>query len=266
MVDSYSYQKKIQQLNTLVEMTALINSTLDPPSIRERAIEAATRLLGAEAGSLLLFDQEKGELYFEVAVGDKGKIVKSVRLKSGQGIAGWVIENGEPVISLDAPSDPRFYKGVDELSGFSTKNMICVPVRLKERLIGVLQAINKIGSSFDYDDLVILYALANQVAIAIENAQLHQEAMTDSLTGLYHHKYFVSRLKEELDRAKRYKHFLSLIFLDIDFFKGVNDHYGHLAGDKVLEGVALILKKCTRLCDIVSRYGGEEFAVILPYT
>ena len=99
----------------------------------------------------------------------------------------------------------------------------------------------------------------------MENAQLFRESITDGLTGLYHHKYFKLRLKEELDRARRYSHPLSLLLIDIDFFKKVNDTFGHPAGDRVLEGLTAILRENTRLSDIIARYGGEEFAVILPY-
>jgi diguanylate cyclase (GGDEF)-like protein len=260
-----SKDKQIRQLDTLIEMASLINSTLDPLSIRKKAIEAATRLLNAEAGSLLLLDHETGELFFEVALGEAGEKVKSIRLAKGMGVAGWVAENDEPVIINDVASDPRFYKGADDESGFVTRNMVCVPVRSKERIIGVLQAINKIDGEFEPDDMVILFALANQVAVAIENAFLYRDSITDGLTGLYHHKFFEMRLKEEVERSKRYRHNLVLIMLDIDFFKQVNDTYGHLAGDRVLEGVAEVLKQGTRLSDIVARYGGEEFAAILPY-
>ncbi|MDO8281932.1 MAG: sensor domain-containing diguanylate cyclase [Thermodesulfovibrionia bacterium] len=257
---------KINQLDTLIEMAALINSTLDPVSIRKKAIEAATKLLDAEAGSLLLLDPETGELFFEVALGEKGDRMKSIRLAKGLGVAGWVAENDEPVIINDLSADPRFYKGADKESGFQTRNMVCVPVRSKERIIGVLQAINKKEGIFETDDMSMLYALANQVAVAIENAFLYRDSITDGLTGLYHHKFFELRMGEEVDRAKRYKHNMVLIMIDIDFFKKVNDTYGHLAGDSVLRGVAAILKRGTRMSDIVARYGGEEFAAILPYT
>jgi diguanylate cyclase (GGDEF)-like protein len=257
--------KQIRQLDTLIEMASLINSTLDPLSIRKKAIEAATKLLNAEAGSLLLLNSESGELFFEVALGEMGERVKSIKLAKGLGVAGWVAENDEPVIINDVAADQRFYKGADEQSGFVTRNMVCVPVRSKERIVGVLQGINKIDGDFDNDDMVILFALANQVAVAIENAFLYKDSITDGLTGLYHHKFFEMRLKEEVDRSKRYRHNLVLIMLDIDFFKKVNDTHGHLAGDRVLEGIAAILKQGTRLSDIVARYGGEEFAAILPY-
>jgi diguanylate cyclase (GGDEF)-like protein len=256
--------RKLRQLNTLIEMTTLINSSLDTARVREKVIEAATRLLGAEAGSLLLFDHKTGELFFEVALGEKGSRVKAIRLKARTGIAGWVAEQRTPVLSNDVAADPRFFPGVDEQSGFVTRNLVCVPVMAKDRLIGVLEALNKIDGDFGEDDVTILYALGNQVAIAIENAQLYQEAITDGLTGLYHHKYFKVRLREELDRAGRYCHPLTIAMADIDHFKGVNDQYGHQAGDRVLERLAVMLKKETRLSDVVARYGGEEFGLILP--
>ncbi len=257
--------RKLQQLNTLIEMTALINSTLDPLKLRERVIEAATKLLNSDAGSLLLIDNKTGELFFEVAVGSKGQQVKSIRIGGGVGIAGWVAEHGIPLIINDVSSDSRFFSGVDSLSGYKSKSIVCVPVRTKERITGVLQAVNCQEGSFVHDDMVILFALANQVATAMENAQLFRESITDGLTGLYHHKYFKLRLKEELDRARRYSHPLSLLLIDIDFFKKVNDTFGHPAGDRVLEGLTAILRENTRLSDIIARYGGEEFAVILPY-
>ncbi len=167
--------EKIKQLNTLIELSALINSSLDIAEIRKRAIEAATELVNTEAGSLLFLDDETGDLYFDVAIGEKGEKVKTIRLKKGQGIAGWVAEHDEPVIINDAQNDPRFFKGADEKSGFVTKSMICVPVKTKDKLVGVLQAVNKKGASFDNDDLDLLTGLSNQVAIAIENARLYDE-------------------------------------------------------------------------------------------
>jgi response regulator RpfG family c-di-GMP phosphodiesterase len=166
---------RIEQLNALMKLSALINSTLDPGEIRERAIEAAIRLLDAEAGSLILIDKESGELFFEVALGDKGDRVKEVRLKKGEGIAGWVAEKGEALIINDVQSDHRFLKTVDMRSSFTTRDMVCVPVRSKDKTIGVLEAINKRHGVFEEEDKEALIALANQVGIAIENANLYEE-------------------------------------------------------------------------------------------
>lgn len=168
-------EKRLRQLETLIAVSEMVNSSLEPWKIREKTIEAATRLLGAEAGSLLLVDHEKGELFFEVVIGESGSRIKEVRLKAGQGIAGWVAEKGEPVIIHDVSSDPRFFKGADEKTEFVTKNIICVPVIAKDKILGVLEAINKRDGKFDKGDLEVFVALANQVAIAIENSNLYHE-------------------------------------------------------------------------------------------
>jgi len=171
------FRKRLDQLNTLIELSALVNSTLDTGQIRKRAIEAAVRLLEVEAGSLMLVDQESGDLFFEVALGDKGEQLKEVRLKKGEGIAGWVAEKGEALIVNDVQSDRRFFKTADERSSFATKSILCVPVKSKDKILGVLEALNKKQGIFDEDDQQALMALANQVAIAIENANLYKELM-----------------------------------------------------------------------------------------
>lgn len=166
---------KEEALKTLAKFSAILNSTLDPREVQRRAMEAATELMKAETGSLLLVDEEKNELYFEVALGEKGAQVKEIRLKVGEGIAGWVAEHGEPLIVDDVQSDPRFAKKADKKSSFVTRNMICVPVRIKEKMIGVLQAINRLEEAFEQEDLELFQMLANQVAIAIDNARLMED-------------------------------------------------------------------------------------------
>jgi HD-GYP domain-containing protein (c-di-GMP phosphodiesterase class II) len=166
---------QLNRLRVLTDLSALINSTLDTREIRKRAIEAATHLLHAETGSLLLVDPDSGELFFEVALGEKGEILKEIRLQKGEGIAGWVAQTGEALIIHDVQQDRRFFRGADDKSSFQTRNMVCVPVRSREKVIGVLEAINRKDGSFDEDDLETLTALANQVAVAIENARLYEE-------------------------------------------------------------------------------------------
>lgn len=164
-----------EELKTLARLSAILNSTLDPREVQRRAMEAATELMKAETGSLLLVDEKSNELYFEVALGEKGAKVKEIRLRMGEGIAGWVAEHGEPLIIDDVEKDPRFSKRADEKSRFVTRNMICVPVRIKEKTIGVLQAINRLEGLFGREDLELFQMLANQVAIAIDNARLMED-------------------------------------------------------------------------------------------
>ena len=169
------YDKKLKQLEILINVSSLINSTLDPYEIRERTITALTTLLDAEAGSLLLLDEDTGELFFEVAIGEKGHKLKQFRLKKGEGIAGWVTEHGESIIVNDVLSDKRFSYKADKYSGFATKSIICVPVKSKGKIIGVLQGINKKKGFFPEDDMELIKSFSNQVAIAIENARLYTE-------------------------------------------------------------------------------------------
>lgn len=166
---------RIRQLSTLNEVSALLISSLDHNVVRHRAMEAITRLMRAETGSLLLLDRETGELYFEVALGEKGKRLKQVRLAAGEGIAGWVAQNNKPVIIHDVTKDPRFLGSVDKKSKFRTKNMVCVPVVVKGQVIGVLQAINRTEGSFTSEDLRLFQLFSNQAAVALDNARLYEE-------------------------------------------------------------------------------------------
>lgn len=170
------YDHKVHKLRTLKEISRLLNSTLDENEVKKRAVEAATQLMDAEAGSLLLIDESTQELFFDVAFGNRGDRVKPIRLKLGDGISGRVAKTGEPVIVADAQKDPLFNREADEISAFLTRNMICVPVKIKGRTIGVLQAINKKGNqTFSNWDLEEFQSLADQVAIAVDNANLYKE-------------------------------------------------------------------------------------------
>ncbi|TAJ94033.1 MAG: sensor domain-containing diguanylate cyclase [Gammaproteobacteria bacterium] len=257
--------RRLRQLDTLIEMTRLINSTLDTHLVREKSIAAIMQLMDSEAASMLLLDAGTNELYFEVALGEKHNEIQSIRIEAGKGIAGHVARTGIPLIVKDAQKDDRFYPGVDETSGFKTRDILCVPIISKEQTLGVLQAINRREGEFGEEDEIILHALANQVAVAIENAALYRDSISDGLTGIYQRRYLDLRLKEEMHTAKRYQHPLSIMMLDVDHFKQVNDRYGHTSGDEVLKKVAAVMKQGTRMSDVVGRYGGEEFMIIVPF-
>src|SRR4030066_1286995 len=169
-------EEKTERLALLSRLGQILNSTLDPKEVRRRAMEAATQLMEAEVGSLLLIDEEKSHLYFEVALGDQEETIKKITLNIGEGIAGWVAQKGDPLIVNAHEKDSRFFKGVDERTEFKTRNIICVPVKVKEKTIGVLEAINKQKKGkFNKEDLSLLTSLADQVAIALDNARLYQE-------------------------------------------------------------------------------------------
>jgi len=161
------------RLNRLVELTGHLNSTLNVDDLLELIMSAATEVLNAETSSLFLLDEEAGELTVAVATGESGQAMKQQRVPIGTGIAGWVVENGEPLV-VDAPrEDSRFYQEIDTQTGFETRDILAVPMRTKERTIGAIEVINRREGGSDEKDLGIATALANQAAVAIENARLY---------------------------------------------------------------------------------------------
>ena len=173
----------LEKMHILMEFSAIINSTLDTSHVRERAIQAATQLLQADAGSLLLVDPDTDELFFEVATGEKGEKLKEIRLKIGEGVAGWVVQTGESAVINDVQKDSRFFKGADQASSYDTRSMIAVPVRSGKNIIGVLQAVNKCEAGFTSEDLEMLTSLAHQVGPAIENSRMY-ETMRETFYGI----------------------------------------------------------------------------------
>lgn len=167
--------ERANQFRLLREIGTIINSTLKENEIMKRTIESITKLLHSESGSLLILDEKSNELYFDVAHGEKGDEVKRIRLKLGEGIAGWVAKEGKPLVVNDVQSDKRHYRKADEASQYVTRNILCVPVKIKGKVIGVIEAVNKINGLFTKGDLSILTYLADQVAIAIDNAKLYEE-------------------------------------------------------------------------------------------
>lgn len=159
----------------IFELLGLINSSLDLEVVLDHALRCAERCLQAEASSIFLLDEKQGDLYFHLVRGKAAEKIKHFRLKLGQGVAGWVARTGEPLIVPEARLDPRFDSRVDAFSGFETRSILCVPLKHKERVIGVVQVLNKGGSrSFDSHDLELLTLLAAHIAIALENARIYQ--------------------------------------------------------------------------------------------
>lgn len=260
-------QRIIKELSSFQLIISEINSNPDLDRVLDLIIQKAIQIVEAERGSLMLFDPQSEELYIKSSVGLSKRTISGVRIKPGEGIAGWVFKEGKPLLIKEGAKDLRFKK-FEEIE-VELKSIISVPLKIKNQAIGVINADNKReGDVFNTDDLQLLSAFANQVAIAIQNAQLHQEikglAITDGLTDLYNFRYLQERLEEETKRAQRFRRPLALIMADIDYFKEFNDTYGHPEGNKVLKVLANILKANVRGIDIVGRYGGEEFIIILP--
>ena len=170
---------KIEDLARLIKVSHVINSTLDLDNLLNTIMEIAKEVMRAEASSLMLLNEEKNELVFKVALGEKGKEIKEkLRLKVGEGIAGWVAEHQEPAVVPDVEKDPRHYRKADAMTGFKTRSLICVPLKAREQTIGVIEAMNPVNKAcFEEADIDIFTAFANQAAVAIENARLHRSML-----------------------------------------------------------------------------------------
>jgi GAF domain-containing protein len=177
-------------LERLLEISSLLNSTLKLDDLLGQIMSSATELTSAETSSLLLLDEEAGELTVEVATGAPGEAVERETVPAGEGIAGWVVEHGEPTVVSDPKSDPRFYGDIDEKSGFETKSILAVPMKTRERTIGVIEVINKREGSFDDRDVKLATALANHAAIAVDNARLYARLADAVVTSRLSYRTF----------------------------------------------------------------------------
>jgi signal transduction histidine kinase len=171
--------KRVEELAVLNEMSTSLSSTLDLDKILTLIMERINAVLKVEAGSLLLIDEETGELVFQIALGEKAEGVKPFRLQIGQGIAGHVAQSGEPLMISDAQNDRRHYKEVDVTTDFLTRSILCVPMIVKGEVIGVIEIMNKLEGDFTESDLTLLNSIATYAAIAIENARLHQSVLAE---------------------------------------------------------------------------------------
>jgi len=164
-----------RELHTVLKFSALINSSLEIESVLDNAMRFSEEFINAEASSIYELDEEENELFIRVARGEKKDLIKTVRLKVGEGIAGRVVQTGEPIVVQDVGKEKRFSDKYDHMSGFKTRSLLCVPLTLRGKTIGAIQVLNKKNHKHFTDaDLEILISLSQQIAVAMENAKLYR--------------------------------------------------------------------------------------------
>ncbi|MBC7911905.1 MAG: diguanylate cyclase, partial [Pyrinomonadaceae bacterium] len=247
-------------------------SISDPAETYFSILRHSAELLHAERGSLLLYDEASNELSVKAAFGPRAAAASAARVRLGDGVSGGVLLNGRPLIVRDTEAAGCAPAPADRL--YKTNSFISFPISIGGRKVGVFNVTDKAdGSAYNEADLGLIETIAPQMALALDRAEWQEKAaqfqlmsITDPLTGLLNRRYLEERLLEELKRSERQSYAMSFIMLDIDDFKYYNDHNGHPAGDLALEMTAQCLKSVLRAADVASRYGGEEFCILLPQT
>ncbi|MBI3994883.1 MAG: diguanylate cyclase, partial [Nitrospirae bacterium] len=265
-------QDLAKDVSVLLEIAKTVGSALDSEELFSIILEKSTQFLQAEQGSIMLLDEDRRELTVKAMKGLNKKIVELLKIRPGEGISGKVLSSGSPLVVADIDADNRIVQ--ERRPRYKTKSFISIPLKLDSRTIGVLNISDKItGEVFSEEDLQLLISIGAYASVAIERSRFYQKteelkriSITDSLTGLLNRRYFQERISEEIERSRRHHLPLSLIMIDVDDFKAINDGLGHLVGDEVLKILARCFRNCIRTIDVAARYGGEEFTVILPQT
>lgn len=257
------------ELSIFHDVAKALTSSLNLDTVLQRIMQKMAAYFEPATWALLMVDEDSGELYLAVSVGTHCEYASELRLTSGEPLSKWVISTGQALVIGDVTTDSRIAASSRTQCVADRCGVVCMPVLSGGDVMGVIQLVDVNMETYTRNEL-LLRTLADYAAIAIQNARavrrIQELSITDDCTALYNARHLFTVLAEEVHRSARFGYEFSLIFLDIDHFKDVNDGYGHLAGSKLLGMVGQLLRENLRLVDAAFRYGGDEFALVLPQT
>jgi diguanylate cyclase (GGDEF)-like protein len=256
VADLYAFSRRIGQVNEVGPLSQLI-------------LETIAGRVDAQQAALALYDDVLGHLAIVATHGYPSVLVEDLRIAPGKGVIGEVFASRQPLLISDVESEPRAHR---RRRRYRTNSFMALPLYTDGQAFGVLTFADRADlQPFNRGDLTVARAMAAPAALGLSTARLAQKAKglahaaaVDPLTALFNRRYFETRIDEEIQRARRYRLDLALLVIDADDFKALNDTLGHLIGDRVLRAMSDTLRRSVRAFDVCTRFGGEEFAILMP--
>jgi len=258
--------KQMDNLRVFHEVARALTSSLELEPLLRAIMSKMEEFFGPERWSLLMVDEEKGELYYALSAGIDEAGLRNSRIKLGEGIAGYVATSGIPLVVPNIREDRNWTRFAEEHPELNLQSIACLPIRHGDHTLGVLQLHNSKLDLLPDSSVAFLRVLCDYAAIALQNARhvklIHHLSITDDCTGLFNSRHLYQMLEEEIARSGPRGHF-SLLFLDLDRFKSINDTHGHLSGSRLLAEVGSLMKRTLGPDHAGFRYGGDEFVALL---
>ena len=261
--------RQMDHLRVFHEVARALTQTLELEEILQTIMEKMRQFFNPERWSMLMVDEKAQQLYYAIAVGEDAESLRGLRIPLGEGVAGWVAATGNSLVVPDVSIDTQWSAFARAHPELKIQSIACVPVRAGDQTLGVIQLLNSKLDLLSEYSISFLRILCDYAAIAIQNARsvdlIHQLTITDDCTGLFNARHLYTMLDELVaESGMAFKKQFSLVFIDLDRFKQVNDTHGHLVGSRLLAEVSSLMKRCLGPDNACFRYGGDEFVALLP--